>query len=87
MTGDEMVGWHHRLDEHAFKQAAGVGDRQVSLACCSPLTWGQLGWYRFLALMNLVMAVLTANTSVELRGHRSYKTADGRRNAQIPLDG
>ena len=28
-----MVGWHHQLDEHEFKQAPGVGDRQGSLAC------------------------------------------------------
>ena len=33
---DEMVGWHHRLDGHEFEQALGVGDGQVSLACCSP---------------------------------------------------
>ena len=38
MTKDEMVGWHHRLDGHEFEQAAGVGDGQGSLACCSP--WG-----------------------------------------------
>ena len=25
-TEDEMVGWHHRLDGHEFKQAPGVGD-------------------------------------------------------------
>ena len=36
---DEMVGWHHRLDEHEFEQAPGVGDGQGSLACCSP--WGR----------------------------------------------
>ena len=35
VTGDEMVGWHHRLDGHEFEQAPGVGDRQGSLACCS----------------------------------------------------
>ena len=28
MTEDEMVGWHHRLNEHDFEQASGVGDRQ-----------------------------------------------------------
>ena len=33
---DEMVGWHHSLDGHEFKQALGVGDGQGSLACCSP---------------------------------------------------
>ena len=35
---DEMVGWHHQLDEHKFEQAPVVGDGQGSLACCSP--WG-----------------------------------------------
>ena len=38
MTEDEMGGWHHHLDGHEFEQALGVGDRQGSLACCSP--WG-----------------------------------------------
>ena len=38
MTEDELVGWHHRLNGHEFKQVPGVGDRQGSLACCSP--WG-----------------------------------------------
>ena len=39
MTEDEMVGWHHWLDGHEFEQALGIGDRQRSLACCSP--WGR----------------------------------------------
>ena len=34
---DEMVGLHHRLDEHEFEQGLGDGDGQGSLACCSPL--------------------------------------------------
>ena len=38
MTEDEMVGWHHRLNELEFDQALGVGDGQGSLMCCSP--WG-----------------------------------------------
>ena len=38
MTEDEMVGWHHQLDGHEFKQALGVGEGQGSMACCSP--WG-----------------------------------------------
>ena len=37
-TEDEMIGWHHQLNGHEFKQALGVGDGQGSLACCSP--WG-----------------------------------------------
>ena len=36
MTEDEMVGCHHRLNGHEFEQVPGVGDRQGSLACCSP---------------------------------------------------
>ena len=38
MTENEMVGWHHLLDGHEFKQALGGGDGQRSLMCCSP--WG-----------------------------------------------
>ena len=33
-TEDEIVGWHHQLDGHEFKQAPGVGDGQGSLVCC-----------------------------------------------------
>ena len=36
MTEDEMVGWHHRLDGHEFKQTPGDSEGQESLACCSP---------------------------------------------------
>ena len=38
MTEDKMVGWHHRLNEHEFKQALGVGNGQGSLVYCS--RWG-----------------------------------------------
>ena len=31
-----MVGWHHRLNGHEFEQTPGDGERQGSLACCSP---------------------------------------------------
>ena len=36
MTVDEMVGWHHQLDEHEFEQALAVADGQGILVCCSP---------------------------------------------------
>ena len=36
MTEDEMVGWHHRLNGLEFEQASGDGERQGSLAYCSP---------------------------------------------------
>ena len=35
MTEDEVVGWHHGLNDHEFEQAPRVGDGQGSLACCS----------------------------------------------------
>ena len=37
-TENEMVGWHHRLNGHEFKQTLGESEGQGSLACCSP--WG-----------------------------------------------
>ena len=33
-----MVGWHHWLNQQEFEQAAGDGEGQGSLVCCSP--WG-----------------------------------------------
>ena len=38
MTEDGMVGWHHWLSGHEFKQTPGDGEGQGSLECCSP--WG-----------------------------------------------
>ena len=35
---DEMVGWHHELRGHEFKQIPGDSEGQGSLMCCSP--WG-----------------------------------------------
>ena len=35
MTGNEMVGWHHRLNGHEFEQALCVGDGQGSLGAAS----------------------------------------------------
>ena len=42
MTEDEMVGWHHWHDGHAFELALGVGDGQGKLMCCSP--WVAKSW-------------------------------------------
>ena len=53
MTEDEMVGWHHWLNEHEFEQASGIGDGQGRLGCCSPWdhkesdTTEQLNWKHF----------------------------------------
>ena len=37
-TEDEMVGWHHRLDEHESGYTLGDGDGQGGLACGD--SWG-----------------------------------------------
>ena len=37
-TEDEMVGWHHWLNEHESEWTPGVGDGQGGLACCD--SWG-----------------------------------------------
>ena len=38
-TEDEMVGWHHQLNEHEFASTPGGGNGQGGLTCCSP--WGR----------------------------------------------
>ena len=38
-TEDEVVGWHHWLNEHEFEKVPGDDEWQGSLACCSP--WGR----------------------------------------------
>ena len=38
MTKNEMVGWHHQLDEHGFGWTPGAGDEQRGQACCG--SWG-----------------------------------------------
>ena len=37
-TEDEVVGWHHWLDGHEFKQTLRDSKGQGSLVCCGP--WG-----------------------------------------------
>ena len=37
-----MVGGHHQLNGHEFKQAPGVGNGQGDLACCIPLGYKEL---------------------------------------------
>ena len=57
MTEDEIIGWHHQIDGHEFEQGPGVGDGQVSLACCSSWVaeWETTEWLNwtdaFLALL------------------------------------
>ena len=36
VTEDEMVRWHHQLNEHEFEQTPRDSEGQGSLAGCSP---------------------------------------------------
>ena len=36
---DEMIRWHHQLNEHELEQTPEDSEGQGSPACCSP--WGQ----------------------------------------------
>ena len=58
ITEDEMVGWHHRFDEHGFGWTPGVGDGQGSVACCG--LWGRkesdmTEWLNWTELNNINM--------------------------------
>ena len=35
VTENDMVGWHHQLNEHEFEQTLGINGQEI-LACCSP---------------------------------------------------
>ena len=41
---DEIVGWHHQLNEHEFEQALRDGEGERSLGCC--ISWGHKEWDR-----------------------------------------
>ena len=44
MTGDEMTGWHHRLNRHEFEQTLGDSEEQGILGCCSPWAFQCQTW-------------------------------------------
>ena len=46
-TEDEMVGWHHQLNEQESEQTPGDGEGQGSLACCSPWEYAVQGGHSF----------------------------------------
>ena len=35
MAEDEIVGWHHQVNEYEFEQTLGDSEGQGSRACCS----------------------------------------------------
>ena len=60
----EMVGWHHQLYGHEFKQAPGIGDGQGGRACCS--AWGhreldmteRLNWAKASVILKIVKVLV-----------------------------
>ena len=42
MTEDEMVGWHHQLNGHEFKQVLQDDEGQGRVRCCSPWSCKEL---------------------------------------------
>ena len=58
MTEDEMVGRHHWLSGQESEPALGDGERQGSLACCSP--WGSQRVRHYWALNKTELMLCTA---------------------------
>ena len=42
MTEDELIGWHHQLNQLEFEQTPADGEGWENLERCSP--WGQKEW-------------------------------------------
>ena len=55
ITEDEVVGWHHQLNEHGFGWTPGVGHWQGGLACCSSWCHKELGMTELLNWTELIV--------------------------------
>ena len=53
-----MVGRHHQLNGHEFKQALGDGEGQGSLACCSPQGHKELNTIERLNNNNMLLLLI-----------------------------
>ena len=79
MTEDEVVEWHHRLDEHGFGWTLRVGDGQGGLACCDSwshkesdttewLNWTELIHTHILYSVYVLIDIWLDFTSLQLLG-------------------
>ena len=68
MRGNEMVGWHHRLNGFEFDQTPRDDEGQGRLVCCSP--WGRT---------DSDMTEQLKNNSLSLYIHTHTHTHTGRR--------
>ena len=63
-TEDEMVGWHHQLNEREFEQASSAGDGQGALVRCSPWRHKESDtteWLNWLTNREAVITMTTLN--------------------------
>ena len=67
ITEDEMIGWHHRLNEQEFEQAPADVEGQGSLLCCSPWGCKKLGLTEWLNNSNKKGPVVSHVTSLKLK--------------------
>ena len=67
MTEEEMVGWHHRLNEHEFEQAPGDGEGQGSLVCCSSCSCKELDMTEHLNNNNSVSVTMLPAAELPFR--------------------
>ena len=58
-TEDKMVGFHHWLNGHEFKQALGFGDGQGSPACCGPWRHKKSDTTEWLHWLSMVLPIRT----------------------------
>ena len=66
VTENEMVGWHYWLNGHEFEQTPRDGERQGSLACCSPWVWKELDMVRGWSTTPSPVSTSPFSTSVSL---------------------
>ena len=57
ITEDEMVGWHHQLDEHKFEQALGVDDGQEAWRAADTTAW--LNWTEIVIVLSCLIVFLS----------------------------
>ena len=75
MTEEEIIRWHHQLDQHEFEQAPGVGDKQGGLVCCRPWGHKESDMTEWLNLTELILAWwgiffwITSSTNLILLHH------------------
>ena len=72
VTEDEMLGWHHRLNEYEFEQTLRDSKGQASLVCCSPWAAKSRMWLSEMNNNNRGNGKDTGMKSKECSGNNLY---------------